>query len=127
MVPSNRIIFRTGSYFIAISGSFIIALVAFILFKTNYGSIYKSEFILQFIFEKNSEQKEALYLDTFKQYCNSSTLLNSEMSGDNKKLKLTFDIMLKEEKQINDFIMEVSKLPGVSETSLVSTKNDIDY
>tara|TARA_B100001121_G_C18526761_1_gene543977 strand:+ start:85 stop:774 length:690 start_codon:yes stop_codon:yes gene_type:complete len=117
----------TGSYFIAISGSFIIALVAFILFKTNYGSIYKSEFILQFIFEKNSEQKEALYLDTFKQYCNSSTLLNSEMSGDNKKLKLTFDIMLKEEKQINDFIMEVSKLPGVSETSLVSTKNDIDY
>ena len=49
------------------------------------------------------------------------------MSGDNKKLKLTFDIMLKEEKQINDFIMEVSKLPGVSETSLVSTKNDIDY
>ena len=117
----------TGSYFIAISGSFIIALVAFILFKTNYGSIYKSEFILQFIFEKNSEQNEALYLDTFKQYCNSSTLLNSEMSGDNKKLRLTFDIVLKEEKQINDFIMELSKLPGVSETSLVSTKNDIDY
>ena len=31
----------TGSYFIALIGSLIITIVAFILFKTNYGSIYK--------------------------------------------------------------------------------------
>ena len=33
----------TGSYYIAIIGTIIISVVAIILFKTNYGSIYKSE------------------------------------------------------------------------------------
>ena len=38
----------TGSYFLAFAGNLIISLIAYILFKTNYGSIIKSEFIIQF-------------------------------------------------------------------------------
>ena len=38
----------TGSYFLAITGNIILSIIAFILFKTNFGSIVKSEFILQF-------------------------------------------------------------------------------
>ena len=38
----------TGSYFLAIAGTVIITGIAFILHFTNYGSIHKSEFILQF-------------------------------------------------------------------------------
>ena len=117
----------TGSYFIAISGSLIISIVAYILYKTNYGSIYKSEFILQFFFEKSATDETASYLKLFDKYCNTTTLLNSEPTGDNEKLKLTFDIILKEEKQINEFILEISKLNEISEASVVATKNDIDY
>ena len=38
----------TGSYFLAIAGNTILSLIAYIFFKTNYGSVIKSEFILQF-------------------------------------------------------------------------------
>ena len=44
----------TGSYFIAVIGTVIISLIAFILFKTNYGSIFRSEFILQFRLDKKN-------------------------------------------------------------------------
>ena len=117
----------TGSYFIAISGSVIISIVAYILYKTNYGSIYKSEFILQFFYSKQTNSETTSYLKLFDKYCNTATLLNSEPSGDNEKLKLTFDIILKEEKLINEFILEISKLDEISEASVVATKNDIDY
>ena len=51
----------TASYFIAFASSLIITIVAYILYKTNYGSIYKSEFILQFRYNK-SDEKETSYL-----------------------------------------------------------------
>ena len=48
----------TGSYFLAISGNLIITIIAFVLHKSNFGSIIKSEFILQFRIdsEKSSAQ-----------------------------------------------------------------------
>jgi hypothetical protein len=116
----------TSSYFIAVTGSSIITIVAFILYKTNYGSIYKSEFILQFRYEKNKDEI-AKYNEVFKKFCTTSTLLNSEPSGDKNSLKLTFDVVLKEDKNIDNFIFEISKSNNVSEASIAATKNDIDY
>ena len=76
----------TGSYYIAIIGTIIISVVAIILFKTNYGSIYKSEFLLQFRYDKDEKISTPIYNDVFKELCKSTTLLNSEISGDNKTL-----------------------------------------
>ena len=116
----------TGSYFLALSGTTIISIIAFILHYTNFGSIIKSEFILQFRFEKNDET-ETSYLKSLKEFCNTHTLLNSEPSSDNKTLKLTYDIVLKEEKDVNNFILDISKNRGVSEASIVAAQNDVDY
>ena len=117
----------TGSYFIAIIGTIIISVVAIILFKTNYGSIYKSEFLLQFRYDKDRKISTPIYNDVFKEFCKSTTLLNSEISGDNKTLKLTFDIYLKENSDIDDFTLKISKLEGISEVSIVASKSDVDY
>ena len=117
----------TGSYFIAIIGTIIISVVAIILFKTNYGSIYKSEFLLQFRYDKDEKISTPIYNDVFKELCKSTTLLNSEISGDNKTLKLTFDIYLKEKSDIDDFTLKISKLEGISEVSIVASKSDVDY
>jgi len=117
----------TGSYYIAIIGTIIISVVAIILFKTNYGSIYKSEFLLQFRYDKDEKISTPIYNDVFKELCKSTTLLNSEISGDNKTLKLTFDIYLKENSDIDDFTLKISKLEGISEVSIVASKNDVDY
>ena len=116
----------TGSYFIALASSVIITITAFILYKTNYGSIYKSEFILQFRYNKFDENT-APYLNILKKFCSSHVLLNSEPSGDNNSLKLTYDIVLKEEMDVNKFIMEISKINNVTEPSIVAAQNDVDY
>ncbi len=116
----------TGSYFLTIIGSIIILIIAFILFKTNYGSIYKTEFILQFRYLK-SENKNPEYNNIINQFTKSSTLLNAEPSGDEKTLKLTFDIVMKEDRDFNEFINKISEIDNLSEVSLTAAKNDIDY
>ena len=77
----------TGSYFISIIGTIFLVLIAIVLFKTNFGSIYKSEFILQFRYLKY-EGEQTKYLNLIEQYARSHTLLNAEPSGDAKTIKL---------------------------------------
>ena len=116
----------TGSYFLALASAVIITLIAYILYTTNYGSIYKSEFILQFRYT-NLDKGDTSYIKKLSDYCRTHNLLNSEPSSDKESLKLTFDIVLKEDKDINKFIFEISKCVGVSEASIVAAQNDIDY
>ena len=118
----------TGSYFLALASAVLITIIAYILFRTNYGSIYKSEFILQFRYSKlNESEKVASYLKKLSEFCSTHNLLNSEPSGDKKSLKLTYDIVLKEEMDSNKFVLEISNCSGVSEASIVAAQNDIDY
>ena len=107
---------RWYGYFLSIVGTIFLVLIAVVLFKTNFGSIYKSEFILQFRYLKSKEDQSE-YSKQLKDYASTHTLLNAEPSGDGKTIKLTFDIILKE-KDLNNFIDEISRsLKNVSEVS----------
>lgn len=118
----------TGSYFLALVSAVLITIIAYILFKTNYGSIYKSEFILQFRYNKlNESENEASYLKKLSEFCSTHNLLNSEPSSGKKSLKLTYDIVLKEDMDSNKFVLEISNCTGVNEASIVAAQNDIDY
>ena len=116
----------TGSYFLAISGTAVISMIALVLYYTNYGSIFKSEFIIQFR-SRNSAKNKKNYNKIFSEYCKSSTLLNAESSGDGQSLKLSFDIVLKENKTYDEFIQKLSKVSSLSEVVAVAAKNDVDY
>ena len=116
----------TGSYFLAISGTAVISMIALVLYYTNYGSIFKSEFIIQFR-SRNSAKNKKNYNKIFSEYCKSSTLLNAESSGDGQSLKLSFDIVLKENKTYDEFIQKLSKVSGLSEVVAVAAKNGVDY
>ncbi len=118
----------TGNYFLATSGTLIISMIAFVLNFTNYGSIFKSEFIIQFRTQNlDSDKNKKEYEAIFKKYCKVSTLLNAEVSGDNSSLKLSFDIVLKEDMSYENFIKDLSKLKSLSEVVAVAAKNDVDY
>ena len=116
----------TGSYFLAFAGTVIITVIAFILYVTNYGSIYKSEFILQFRTTNDSDEKKD-YNNTISEYTKSSKLLNVESSGDNKSLKLSFDVVMKEEKSYDQFVNDLSSIKGLTEVIVIAAKNDVDY
>ena len=116
----------TGSYFLAIAGTAILTGIAFILYFTNYGSMYKSEFILQFRTNIDDQQKP-VYNKAISEYTKTSTLLNAESSGDGKSIKLSFDIIMKEDISQDKFISDLSKVAGVSEVVVVAAKSDVDY
>ena len=117
----------TGSYFLAVAGSVIISGIALILFYTNFGSIIKSEFIIQFRINSNDSELTKNYNKLINDYTKSSTLLSSESSGDAKSIKVSFDVVMKEEVQQNELISKISNINGISEVVIIAAKSDIDY
>ena len=117
----------TGSYFLAIAGNIILTIIAFILYKSNFGSIVKSEFILQFRIKKADQVLTEKYTAVISKFTKSSTLLNSETSADNETIKITLDILMKDEMDQNKLISEVSEIAGISEVIIIAAKTDVDY
>ena len=117
----------TGSYFLAVAGNVIISLIAFTLYKTNYGSIIKSEFILQFRIQTDDKKISDGYNNILTKYTKTQTLLSSEASDDNNSIKVSLDIVMKEDSNQNDLLKEISSLNGISEVVIIAAKTDIDY
>ena len=117
----------TGSYFIAIAGSIIISGIALMLFYTNFGSIIKSEFIVQFRINSNDANITSQYNRLISDFTKSHTLLSSESSGDGQTIKVSFDVVMKEEMKQNELISKISKIGGVSEVVIIAAKSDVDY
>jgi uncharacterized membrane protein YhiD involved in acid resistance len=115
----------TSSYFLAIVTTVFVSIVAVILHLVNYGSFYKSEFILRFRAPAGEERKE--YSDCLNKYAKTVNLLHIEPSGDDKTVKLTFDITMKKDTYPDQFSKELAKLDNVSEVLIVASKHDVDY
>ena len=117
----------TSSYFLALSGSLITAAVAYILFITNYGSIYSSEFILRFRLKVDNSPTSPPYLKIFEDFTSRANLLNIEPSGDSSSNRMTFDIVMKKDKSPSEMSLKLSELEDVSELVIVASEHDIDY
>lgn len=115
----------TGNYFIALYATVFMSLVAWIMFKFNFGVQSSSDFILRFYFDKT--RNEDGYVNYINSHSDNNALLHMEPSGDQETLYMTYDISLKEEVEMNDFLADFSKIKGISEVVLVSAKNDITY
>ena len=115
----------TGSYFLAIAGTTFFSGAAVVLHRINYGALYKSEFILRFVFDQNFSS--GTYLETIQEYAKRSNLLHIEPSGDGKYLKLTYDINLKEGATADRLATVMGETEGMSVVTLISSKSDVDY
>ena len=116
----------TSSYFLAFAGTAVISAVALVLHATNYGTLYKSEFILRFRTAIGHAEKPE-HVALIGKYARSSSLLHVEPSGDGQTAKLTMDIIMKPDKDPGKFSAAISQLDGVSEVVLVASKTDVDY
>lgn len=117
----------TGSYFLAISGTAIITIIAFILHHTNFGSIIKSEFILQFRIDAKDKDLSKNFIKIIQEHTTSNVLLNSEISDDGKNIKTSYDVVMRENKSQTELIKKLSSLKGLSEIVIVAAKSDVDY
>lgn len=117
----------TGSYFLAIAGSVFMSIVSYLLYITNFGSINKSEFILQFRSRCAKKGEHQPYDKIISKYAKTSTLLHAEPSGDGDSIMLSFDIVMKEDERHDEFASEIAKLDDISEVALIAAKHDVDY
>jgi len=117
----------TGSYFLAIAGNLIISLIAYTLFKTNFGSIIKSEFIIQFRIKFGDKQVSEKYNKILSKFAKTQTLLSSETAEDKSSIKISMDVVLKEGLESNNLLEEISLVEGLSEVVIIAAKTDVDY
>jgi len=110
---------------LAIAGSVVVSLVSYVLYVTNYGSIYSSEFILRF--RAKTQDGEPVYSSVLSEYTKVANMLHVEPSGDSMSTKLTFDIVMKKEISPIDLSSSLSTLDGVSEVVVVASEHDVDY
>ena len=115
----------TSSYFLAIVVTSFVSMVAMFLHMTNYGSLYKSEFILRFRAPTGEGEKE--YSGCINKYTKMVNLLHIEPSGDNDTAKLTFDVVMKKDISPEKFSSELASIDDVTEVMLVASKHDVDY
>ena len=115
----------TSNYLLAMAGLGMVSMLSWFMHLTNFGAIYKSEFILRFVFDQ--DQDSGGYLAKIKESAKRSSLLNIEPSGDGQLLKLTYDIQLEKDGDAQKFAAAMGKAVGVSEVVLIVSKNDIDY
>lgn len=115
----------TSNYFLAIAGTAVFSALSFGLFRTNFGAVYKSEFILRFVFDQ--EASSADYLEAIRTAAKRSNLLHMEPSGDGRYLKLTYDINLRDGEEAQPFTASLGRVKGISEVTLIAAKHDIDY
>jgi len=114
----------TSSYFLGFAGVIFFSIVAFVLHATNYGSLYKSEFILRF---RTAVGGDGSHSDVIQEFAKTASLLHVEPSGDGKTTKITFDILLQKDKNPEDMTHKLATLEGIDEVVLVASKNDADY
>lgn len=115
----------TSNYYLAVVGTGFFAVVAFILFKTNFGAVYKTEFLLRFVYDQDTSSAE--YLDAVNKFAKRSNLLHMEPSGDGKFLKLTYDVTMREQEVAEGLASALGRLKGISEVTLIASKHDVDY
>jgi hypothetical protein len=115
----------TSSYFLAVAGSVFTGVVALVLSATNYGSLYKSEFILRF--RSVLGEGEPAYSAVIDEFSKTASMLHVEPSGDGKSAKLSFDIVMKKDVDPKAMSAKIMAIEGVSEVLLVASKSDADY
>ena len=115
----------TSSYFLATIGTTIVLVVAAILDTTNYGSLYKSEFILKMRVTNSSG--EPVYSSVINEFTKIANILHVEGAGDGNSTLLTFDVIMKNELEPKDLVQSIQNIDGVSEVMLIASINDVDY
>lgn len=115
----------TSNYFLGVLGTGVVSAMAYVLYATNFGALYKSEFILRFSFDKDHDSQA--YLERISEASKRSNLLHIEPSGDGGSLRLTYDIVLDKDASAEQLTSSLGGVPGVSEVVLIVSKSDVDY
>ena len=115
----------TSAYFIAVFSTLILSGLVVILYSRNYGSLVKKEFVLRIDSLKSATDS---LLSASEPMVDSMKVLELEGSGaDSDLVQLTYDVTLKNETDLEDFVRTISSIAGVRNVQLIASQHDVDY
>jgi hypothetical protein len=106
-------------------GCAFVVVIALAMYASNFGALYKSEFILRFTFDQ--QQDSAGYLTRINEFSKRANMLHIEPSGDGGSLRLTYDVTLNKDATAEQLTGALSQVAGISDVVLIVSKNDVDY
>ncbi|MDA1334999.1 MAG: DUF4956 domain-containing protein [bacterium] len=113
----------TNNYAIALITTVIISLVVLLLYKFNFGSRDKSGFLLTF------ETDDAFKIDTaeslFKKHTKEFELLHTKTGRHGREYAYT--LHFEDNSKSHDFMSELQKMSGVTNSYLLTGKTTIEY
>jgi len=115
----------TSNYFLAISSTCLLSILALATHHFNYAALYKSEFILKFMIDHSSDNNS--YQTIIDTYIKRANLIQIEPFDEGKLVKMTFDIKLKEGITPEVLTTELDKSDNISEVILIGSSTDVDY
>ena len=114
----------TSSFFLAFGRTTIVLIASVILYLTNYGSLYKSEFILRMRVE--ATEGEPVYSAVLNRYSKQANISHIEPSGDQQTTLATFNIIMNKDLSPEAFTRDLGQVESVGEIILIASKNDMD-
>lgn len=116
----------TSNYILAVVTAGFAMLVSAVLYKINFGSIRKYDYVLSFSAESAQFQGEQMRA-VFTEFLKYDNLLNMVARDTGRVLDHSFNIKFINTADIEKFAKRLSELPGLSEIDIISAKNDIEY
>jgi len=114
-----------GEWWLTGIGGGVVTVVAVAMFATDFGGLYKSEFVLRFTFDQARDS--AAYLARLGDYAQRSNLLHVEPSGDGRSLRVSYDVVLRKGATAEQLTGAMARVDGVSDVVLIVAKNDVEF
>jgi hypothetical protein len=114
----------TGNYFIALYATMFMSSVAWLLYKFRFGIKKQSDFILRFFYDGSTENQ---YSEYFSKHSDGAVMLHLEPSGVGDDIYLTYDISLKEDSEMDEFISGLEKQNGIRDIVVVNSQSNVNY
>jgi len=126
LVMSIGLAVGTGNYGLAIMTTIIAILVIYYLTKTNFGSIKRFDYVLNFSARTDAFSNEKMR-EVFKEFLKEDNLLNVVSTENGSILDYSFNIKFFKSVSTEKFISRLNDIQGIFSVEIVSAKNDIEY
>ncbi|MDP7367703.1 MAG: DUF4956 domain-containing protein [Candidatus Pacebacteria bacterium] len=116
----------TNNYTIAIASTVVMLAVIWLLYKTNFGSIHTNDYLLTFVVDSDRNPPDS-FSGVFEKYLKNSMLLNITSKSGGHSSEMVYSVRFIDEAKSSELVREISKIEGVDNVHIISSKSDIEY
>lgn len=107
-----------GYHKMAIMGTLMVGAIIYLFSQSKISGVKQEEYLLQFMYSGNHDERIPPYNEILKKFCRKTKVINIKSVGDDEQLELSYYVKLKDKKQSDRFIKDLSSVEGVDYVNL---------